>query len=360
MQFVFAAVFGLTLLNCGIAPAQQVAGSVESGLQTLAQDLIAKTPANDANVIAVLPFPNSDGSCSVLSTHLVDELTPSLLSQGGSRIKLVERAQIEALLSDHKYGEGGLLSPETTQKIGTLTGAKAFVVGAISSIGDHVRINARLISTANGQVISAANVSIARNGEIDGLLQHAIGSSKGICGNAVPDNAESVRGDTGAVPSGVDPTRPDGRAITHEGIAFSVQTVSRSPDKKTISIVLALTDQTASPIRVYLTSPAPSIIDSFAGVGSLMEANGIQVCEHFIYSAGQCSTIPRIRWTTLSPKLPTVLLLRFESKQTLDGDKLSFAASLLVEPVDAQDSAKSQPTLISLSLANLAIPAKGK
>jgi hypothetical protein len=73
------------------ASAQPVSGSVESGLQELAQAIVNKSAQNDADSIAVLPFPNSDGSCSVLSTYLADELIQSLFAAAGTKLRLYGR-----------------------------------------------------------------------------------------------------------------------------------------------------------------------------------------------------------------------------------------------------------------------------
>jgi hypothetical protein len=100
-----------------LAPAgalAQAAGSVEDGLATLAKQIVQKSTAADRTSLAVLPFPHADGSCSVLSTYIVDELILSLFSVPESKLDIVERSQLEALISELQIGEGGLLNPETT------------------------------------------------------------------------------------------------------------------------------------------------------------------------------------------------------------------------------------------------------
>lgn len=73
-------------------------------MQELAQAILAKSAQSDADVIAVLPFPNSDGSCSVLSTYLADELIQSLFGVAGTKLKIIERSQLEALIREVKIG----------------------------------------------------------------------------------------------------------------------------------------------------------------------------------------------------------------------------------------------------------------
>src|SRR3954462_14809055 len=82
----------------------QVEGPVEQGLAQLAGQIVAKSKAANKTAIAVLPFPNADGSCSVLSNFIADELIQSLFSVPGSGLEIVERAQLEAVIEEFKLG----------------------------------------------------------------------------------------------------------------------------------------------------------------------------------------------------------------------------------------------------------------
>jgi TolB-like protein len=340
------------------AVAQPVSGSIEGGLQDLAQTIVTKSNQNDADVIAVLPFPNSDGSCSVLSTYLADELIQSLFTVAGAKLKIIERSQLDALLREIKIGEGGLLNPTTTQKLGTLSGVKALALGTVAVVGDHIRINARLISAANGQTVSAAAVSIARNGEIDGLMQQSIGSSNGVCGSSGLGNSDSASDSGGNQSSPQAVSASNAPAATHEGVTFTVQTVSRSMDKKSISVVLALTDRLKNSIQAVMVQPKASSIDDQATLAPIDQANGIQICADFSDGSWCAANWPRTRWTTLSPNMPTMLLLRFASPQPIQGSHISLAASLLLSPVTeaGTDQKPVTPEVVSVSLANIPIP----
>ena len=155
---------GWAVLMPELVQAQQVAGSVESGLQSLAQEIVTKSVAQDRNSIAVLPFPNADGSCSVLSTYIADELIQALFSIPNSPLSIIERNQLEAIVNEIQIGAGGLLNPETTQSLGKVSGVKALTVGTITQIGDRIRITARLVATDTGRTISAAAVSNPADG----------------------------------------------------------------------------------------------------------------------------------------------------------------------------------------------------
>jgi len=166
-------VLALGALLVGPATAQ-VGSSVEQGLAQLASQIVAKSKAAGKATIAVLPFPNADGSCSVLSNFIVDELVQSLFSVPGSELEIVERSQLEAVMEELKLGASGLLNPETTKKLGSQSGVSALTVGTITVIGDTVRINARLIATDTGKAISAAAVDIPKVAAVSELLKQPV------------------------------------------------------------------------------------------------------------------------------------------------------------------------------------------
>ncbi len=174
----------------GQAAMAQVEGPVEQGLAQLAGQIVAKSTAAGKSAIAVLPFPNSDDSCSVLSNFIADELIQSLFSIPGSKLEIVERAQLETIISELKLGASGLLNPETTKKLGSQSGVSALTVGTITVIGDTVRINARLIATDSGKAVSAAAVDIPKVAAVSELLRQPI-SAGPTCG---AQRAESAPG----------------------------------------------------------------------------------------------------------------------------------------------------------------------
>jgi TolB-like protein len=152
----------------------QVAGPVEAGLAQLAKQIVAKSQAAGKTAIAVLPFPNADGSCSVLSNFIADELIQSLFNVPDSRLQIVERAQLDIVINELRLGVSGLLNPETTKRLGNQSGVGALTVGTITVIGDTVRINARLIATDSGMAISAAAVDIPKVAAVSELLKQPV------------------------------------------------------------------------------------------------------------------------------------------------------------------------------------------
>ncbi|MHA6298736.1 FlgO family outer membrane protein [Devosia sp. CAU 1758] len=166
---IFAAVT-VSIGASGMANAQQVAGTVEDGLVQLAYDIAERSKAAERTTIAVLPFLHADGTCSVLSTYVVDELILSLFSLADTEIDIVERSQLEAIIAELSIGEGGLLNPATTVRLGNLSGVSALTIGTITVIGNRVRLNARLVATDTGRIFSAAAVTVPNTSDLSTLM----------------------------------------------------------------------------------------------------------------------------------------------------------------------------------------------
>jgi TolB-like protein len=152
----------------------QIEGPVTQGLDQLAKQIVAKSKTANKTTIAVLPFPNADGSCSMLSNFIADELIQSLFNVPGSGLEIVERTQLDTLIEELKLGASGLLNPETTKRLGNLSGVGSLTVGTITVIGDTVRINARLIATDTGKAISAAAVDVPKVEAVSELLKQPV------------------------------------------------------------------------------------------------------------------------------------------------------------------------------------------
>ena len=90
--------------------------------------------ASEKPRIAVMRFTNStnahwwrSGTGSELSDMLTNELASS------KKFRLVERREIESVVSELKFGESGLVDPSTKSRLGKIKGAKYLVMASVSS-----------------------------------------------------------------------------------------------------------------------------------------------------------------------------------------------------------------------------------
>ena len=118
-------------------------------------------------------------------------------------IRLVERTRIEALLSELKLSQSGLVDTASAQQLGKLLGVDAVVLGSFAAVGEALRIDARMIEVETGRVLGA--------GEVSGETKDFFDLEQALCTRIVADfkrglpksgeksDPKGVSGDIGAV-----------------------------------------------------------------------------------------------------------------------------------------------------------------
>jgi TolB-like protein len=348
-----AALLGLLLLPT--AGQAQDAASVGAGLAGLARQIIEKSTAADRTTLAVLPFPNADGSCSVLSTYIVDELILHLFSFPESKIEIVERSQLEAILAELEMGEGGLLNPATTKQLGNLSGVTALALGTITVIGDAIRLNARLIATETGKTISAAAVTIPKTQALADLLARPMAAGP-TCGSKAIGSPR--RSSSSATSSGTpSATYPAPQHISDEaaqmivsGIRGTVTTAGRSNDGKLVSFALLIENVSDMEMRIGLIGPAPLATDNHGTEYKFRSFSGASACRALDANAiGWClkggdGTFPWESYSKLLPGSKTTLTFSFSSDRESSGTLFSFSSTFALLTVKNMDSSTGDTT----------------
>lgn len=110
--------------------------------------------------IAVLPFENKGGDPG-LSGMVQDKMITSLYSL--KRFKIIERSQIDKVLGEQKLGMTGAIDQNKAVKVGKLIGVDAILIGSVTSGDRGTGMDARLIDTENGTIITAKDALSDRN-----------------------------------------------------------------------------------------------------------------------------------------------------------------------------------------------------
>ena len=192
------------LALCGTVFAPQPASaSVASGIEQLAGQIVARSAAADRTTIAIASFPHVDDSCSELSNYLVDELVLSLFSLPDNQLSIIERSQLGRIFAELELSLSGAVDVNTTRELGRLHGVETLLIGSLTTIGDDLRVNARLIDTETGQVFSAAAVNIPRTSTIEELMQRPAAGGCTMSPTAATGSATAGPGaGSAAAPSG--------------------------------------------------------------------------------------------------------------------------------------------------------------
>ena len=85
-------------------------------------------------------------------------------------VQPLERNQVDKIFNELMLSSSGAIDNASAAQIGKLKGADALMLGDISVMSGNVVINARIVSTETGAVLSSANIKIKKNADIDRMM----------------------------------------------------------------------------------------------------------------------------------------------------------------------------------------------
>ena len=159
-------IFILSLILISFSQLNLKAADLSFELDTIAKTLVSnyqtKISTEEITAISILPFhTNKKLSKQRTGYALAELLTHSFRKY--SQFKIVERIELNRIFDELKLNMSGIADPETAVKIGKLSGAKLEVFGSLEKIGSKYHINARMVETETGEIISTAYKSVSSN-----------------------------------------------------------------------------------------------------------------------------------------------------------------------------------------------------
>ncbi len=119
-------------------------------LATFAFAFAAKAADPAPLTVAVFDFQASDKDLDHAGAETAVLLGAKL--SASPNVVLVERQELDKILSEQELGLTGTVTTESAAKVGNLTGAKVIITGRVFSAGDKFYLVAKIISTETGRV----------------------------------------------------------------------------------------------------------------------------------------------------------------------------------------------------------------
>jgi TolB-like protein len=123
--------------------------------------------ASAQKIIAVIDFDGKGISQSDASA-LTDRFRSELFNADVGRFKLLERDQMEDILTEQGFQQTGCVSSECAVEAGKMLGAEQIITGSISKVGEVFSVSARIIDVKTGEIVEATIFDY--EGRISGLL----------------------------------------------------------------------------------------------------------------------------------------------------------------------------------------------
>ena len=131
----------------------------------------------DINTVAVGDFEDNsifqgkfgDLDFSLFQRALIHTINADLAE--ATDLKLVDRQRIEQITQELKLNQSGFVNPEQSVKCGELLGAQSFIFGQYMILSkDKVRIDARVVRTATGEIVLTKQVTGDFSGDPEKFL----------------------------------------------------------------------------------------------------------------------------------------------------------------------------------------------
>ena len=303
---------------------------MEGGVDELARQIVDRASSSERTTIAISAFPHVDDTCSELSNFLVDELVLSLFRVPGGNLQIIERSQLGRIFAEIELSMSGVVDANTTQQLGRLHGVDTLLVGSLTTIGDSLRVNARMINTETGQVSSAAAVNIPKTPTIEALMRRP---SAGGCTMTPLGRSESRSTGSSAAPVRAARAAPEASAMSYANafLRATVSTVSvnEKRDRANISLVLENLSDEEIALMSWLPRQWASLTDDAGVSPGWLSNGGIGVCGWEMTSgnfARQCGN--RSHYTVISPQGQTVISMSFGGVE-IKGQRADLSARML-------------------------------
>jgi len=131
-------------------------------------------------VFSITNFKNTVGAAELnwISEAIGDSITVDLAKL--NVVRVVNRNDLKKILREQQLSNSALADADSAIKIGKLVSAKAIITGDFISTGNEIRINAKVLDSVRGEVVSAFSVSSDKTKLFNMCRQIIIQLLKGI------------------------------------------------------------------------------------------------------------------------------------------------------------------------------------
>lgn len=134
--------------------------TIADNLNELAENLLKNTERSTKISMAFVAL-TSDNSNKFVENYVTDALTQAVFECGN--IKIIERANLEKILSEQKFQSSMLVDDNSAKSIGKIAGVDYVCYGDMKDIGEEITVNARIVDVETGEVISISRSTVKKD-----------------------------------------------------------------------------------------------------------------------------------------------------------------------------------------------------
>jgi TolB-like protein len=157
----------LSVFLCGqmVANAQDI----DAELSQLTDRLAVKIQAKNIKKIAVIDFTDLQDNSSELGKYIAEQLTVDFVMTNHT-FSVMDRANINRILAEHKLTTKGLIDPDNCKQLGKFAGVDAIILGKIIPKNQDIILTAKIIKTETSEIAGGDRAEFKKDKTIDDLL----------------------------------------------------------------------------------------------------------------------------------------------------------------------------------------------
>ena len=134
--------------------------TISDELYELSYDLLKNTNKTKKISMAFIAL-SSDANNKFVENYVTDALTQAIFECGN--IKIIERSNLEKILSEQKFQASGIVDDSSAKSIGKIAGVDYVCYGDMKDIGEEINVNARIVDVESGEVISISRTTVKKD-----------------------------------------------------------------------------------------------------------------------------------------------------------------------------------------------------
>jgi len=144
---------------------------IDTELSNVASKLATQIKDQGKKKVAVIDFTDLEGGASELGRYVSEQLTVDLVMDRKD-FSVLDRANLQKILAEHKLTATGLVDPDNAKKLGQFAGVDALILGTVTPKNQSVGLTAKIITTDTAEIVGATKGEFKADSNVEGLLTH--------------------------------------------------------------------------------------------------------------------------------------------------------------------------------------------
>ena len=159
----------MMFLTVSLAFSISIIDELKDMANTLVQEKVGGGKPSYAFISLTTDYKNT-----LVDDYITDALIEAMFKTG--KVKIIERSNLEAILSEQKFQSSGLVNEDTAKSIGMIAGVDFVCYGTLKDLDYSFTINARVVDVETGELCAIARATVTKDDYLKKQPQSAVGT----------------------------------------------------------------------------------------------------------------------------------------------------------------------------------------